>query len=876
MRQKGSMLVVVLGLLAILAVIGVTFLTLSSLERTTAASFAFQTQMMLAADGAIEYAVHEMVLDVWEWEIYEVFKFRFTGKLLTGRQAGLDPVDGKTYGACETYDYFSAATDAWLSKPIISNATPNPISFSNLSASKFGIKFGSSAPDTTWPDNLRFPVEGAVNPNGIWIPDLATPFDQYLVRASVTVLDHGALVNLNAHGSKNFEEWEYSDCIGKGYFISDVQPQVDLTSILFGIGTPDTTGWVPGCWGDDKKPGNPKAGAVLIESPAAMGTGLDVPYTLDEEFELRNLWGTYFQSRLERFVPAMKADPDAYPHASSLYTTRLKTTTVSWTAEVRGDSVAASHATMKDAAGADQGWSAAKADLNTASANAIYEALRDARAMPDDAALKQLAANIVGFRRRVGADPYDLVTVGGTPFMPAIRQPFFTEIIAELTSIDETDPKNVKRTYKVKVEVYNPWPGDDDIDADGKLAIGGIRVSFDLDVGHQVLPDASVAFFQIGAWTAAPDTCLPTIERDIVCTGGKTLSQALDKIRLHYAPSWQGKDLNLDQITRVGGEVGLLEQQGRLQRKVYIAPDEHRGTRNNTPIRTVYVSDWQTGGTPNLGTATKDSSLAGTAVPIRFLNCVPEGASGLPVRAARPAPSKAFARLGELNQVLRFQPGGATTWWAEPWICTVTRTPPSQENNVKFDWLKDINNVAADTGTAAAYAANALSVGGPWNDGLDNDGDGNTDFADTGQFGGPEFRVAGKINLNTATPDTLNALALGVGAPGLSTANRPFKSPAQILTGAIMTGAGLEQRDLPFTLISNIATVRSDTFSIYGTVQIVDPSRAQKANATIDKPEDIIRTRRFWALVDRSSSLAYPPDNANYIRPRILNFQWID
>ncbi|MGB2974786.1 MAG: hypothetical protein WBD18_01955, partial [Phycisphaerae bacterium] len=81
MRHSGSVLVVVLGLLAILAVVGVAFVTMSTLDRATADSFALQTQMMLSADGAIEYTIHEMVLDVWEWDVANRI-FSFTGKLL--------------------------------------------------------------------------------------------------------------------------------------------------------------------------------------------------------------------------------------------------------------------------------------------------------------------------------------------------------------------------------------------------------------------------------------------------------------------------------------------------------------------------------------------------------------------------------------------------------------------------------------------------------------------------------------------------------------------------------------------------------------------------------------------------------------------------
>lgn len=85
----------------------------------------------------------------------------------------------------------------------------------------------------------------------------------------------------------------------------------------------------------------------------------------------------------------------------------------------------------------------------------------------------------------------------------------------------------------------------------------------------------------------------------------------------------------------------------------------------------------------------------------------------------------------------------------------------------------------------------------------------------------------------------------------------------------------VEKRDLPYTLISNVATVRSDTFSIYGTIEYGLISRP--SNVAEFK---VMRRRRFWALVDRSPCLAYPPGqlggDENFIRPRILNFQWLD
>jgi len=179
MCRHGSVLVVVLGLLAILSVIGVAFITMSGLDRSTSASFAMQTQLTLAADGAVDYVCHHLVHDVWTDD----------GALLTGTPG------------CERYDY-PGDEDNWLARPVGDTTSPNKVSFGGPTEKRFGIDFGGT---TAVVDN-----DGDGKEDGIWIPDLAAPFDQYIVRVSVTVLDHGALLNVNAHGYTS-EGWEYTN-----------------------------------------------------------------------------------------------------------------------------------------------------------------------------------------------------------------------------------------------------------------------------------------------------------------------------------------------------------------------------------------------------------------------------------------------------------------------------------------------------------------------------------------------------------------------------------------------------------------------------------------------------------------------------------------
>lgn len=69
MRSPGSVLIMVLGLLAVLAVVGITFVTMTNIDRRTAANFALQSQFMLAGDAAVDYVCHHLVQDLWYYDL---------------------------------------------------------------------------------------------------------------------------------------------------------------------------------------------------------------------------------------------------------------------------------------------------------------------------------------------------------------------------------------------------------------------------------------------------------------------------------------------------------------------------------------------------------------------------------------------------------------------------------------------------------------------------------------------------------------------------------------------------------------------------------------------------------------------------------------
>jgi len=839
MKANGSVLIVVLGLLAILAVVGVAFVTMSTIDRSTAANFAVNTQIMMAADGGVEYACHYLVNDVWQ----------VTGTGTSRKYLLLTGAAGY-----EVYDY-PGTDDAWLTDTITTTpAAPTNISFKQTAAPTplpYGLTFNTTAAGC---DNL-----GIGGTNGVFIADLAFPFEGYVGRVSLTILDHGGLLNLNAHGNKAWTGGPGAEFLGLGYYISDVNPAYSaapisqLADILFGSGT--TLGRWGGATGT---PNIPETGETCIEYPA-LGTNPNYPFTVDEEFELRRIQdnplnggspGTLALSRIELMVPSGN---------SMSAVQRLMYTTVGWTSEVSGDGNATSH---RPAGTGALIWSRPKADVNRAKAQDIFEALNDNR-VGTSKQLGQLTANIIAFRSSGNSfKPIAVPGASGTPFVGADRQPLITEAGCSLTHAS-TEPGD-NNVYEIKVEVHNPWPGEV-TGIPGPLNTGNMKVTIVADA--QNLPA-----------TMAPGAC-EVITKSISLSPADNIANKSIKLTTFGL----GKDVTLDEIT--GTDMGNLASGGHLSRPVLMA-SETRGPGCEIPV--LYIRDWDTGGAEAFGTPPPPATSADNTVPIRFPNSVTAGDDGavavgpiLPPFASSGGNFRGIARLGDLDQILCPENDSAAgdAFW--PWTNRVAKcTTTDGEAALKFNWKP---KGAIGVGTIdLSLAANVLSVGGPWDDNLDNEGDSKIDAADTGYLGspfgrsgGPELRVAGRINLNTATPGTLLAMNDGLTLNSqLTLPTRPLRTPAEVLRNPPSSGASeargyLENRDWVFNRISNIATIRSDTYSVYGTVQL---GTVPVGGSTLT----VARTRRFWALLDRSVSLAYPPGHVAYMHPRIMNFQWLD
>ena len=1005
MKSSGSVLIVVLGLLAILAVIGIAFITMSNLDRRTATNFAVQSQFILAADGAVDYVCHHLVQDLWTYNTMEqpeestsVDRHDYYGMDYLLSDHNRPTVLGtENVGLLrnEPFDHPRNEYDPWLASSLGSTASlpdnhfsygyQTPNRFSDVTNGPYGLSdWGTNTDDQLRPNNVGFPSQdGTVERytydigsaggrgHGVWIPDLSFPFEAGLIRVSVTVQDHAAMLNLNAHGRPD------SAIERHGYYVSDVDP-----SFLFsptGGGMPasffNSGGTVPGLWAEADRPGNRSQLQAVIENPARYH---DRPFTLAEEFELRRLTGTHFTSRIEhlveeQFVGKLLSDPTTATTVPARH--RLNVTTVGWTAEVRPSFDRETSEPAQPTFSAGEGYKWRKVDLNFDSYDHIKQALGHIDIFDDEGRRDQFAANICAFRDgrlRTGSDADALLHNYGNR-TGASRQPVFRGIKANFIAeqeVDEDDDGDIDYTlqrWEVTVYVYNPWrrlylhapnAGLPLEDLSVQMHKGGsVTIDNDFDdiesaAGTQWLP---------GDQTAKPLSC--TIKYRMnhpISPDDRKLSAAIKSISLTYKRTTIDR-IDSDYIDQAGN--GLNEGDERtLERGIVVESPAGAGDTEETDVLIVYIflDEPDGGGKPvwfEQGAAPTDTPPAG-AVPIRFPRSVKvniDTNADIPVGGLPPEWVKGisdggtdgvytddvgfrgFPRVGDLNQVLcQFpRPGEEDTqFW--PWVPRVAAAAAVEdEKYVKFSWNWKPEGAegggGGDTGEVKRLAAaNVFTAGGPWLDRIDNDGDAYADYEvpssggqttetfkgrDTGRdfmegeggmttgdsggrFGGSEIRVAGKINLNTATPETLEALGDSFGISGLRQTVTdlrnagPIKSPADIINQKrLETGGGsaptctqpgkgpVERLDLPFTLISNIATVRSDTYSIYGTVQYIDLQAMHDATTVAARKAAVRQSRRFWALVDRSPCLCYRASSSSvsgFIRPRVLNFQWMD
>jgi len=223
-----------------------------------------------------------------------------------------------------------------------------------------------------------------------------------------------------------------------------------------------------------------------------------------------------------------------------------------------------------------------------------------------------------------------------------------------------------------------------------------------------------------------------------------------------------------------------------------------------------------------------------------------------------------FKNIGEITMVFAkptyYQPGADPTMLGVVGFSADADTEPEVFIDPRNDIYQRIFNY--------------LTVFDPSGDEIDNDDDGLTDEADdviaADNVGGPEWKIPGRININTApwyvlaqlpwvslrggNPDWLLAQAIvneretangfkSVGelmnVPGMEfyAANGVDEARMPDLTPKDDAPDDLEERDLIFARISNLVTVRSDVFTAYILVRIGRDGPQRRMIAILDRSD---------------------------------------
>ena len=409
MRSKGSVLVVVLGLLAILAIVGITFITMSSLDRNTATNFALQSQFDLAADGTVDYICDILAKDLWSWErgTDASGNTTFTNRLLSDPALQGGPTQATPAQQHRQLD--RAVRLAGGHRPVALRRPGPREPVAHIQHARLVVVQGArrltavrplrsaaqpSPPATTWPTTSAsaparasgsrpgVPVRGRPHPRQ---PDGPRPcrHDQperprqpRRRLQQLELLGKQHVGHAGRRGRQGLLRQRRRCLQQQRQFQHDLGPPGHLA--------PDPSRWAAGAQALRPVGDN---GEIFPENPAVTataGTGsgkTNCPFTLDEEFELRRLSDTLYQSRLRQFGAGIFNPPN----------NRIAYTTVGWTSLVRGDGVQVTPAhILAKADNTNEGnWSARKPDFNTDDINMIYNAMRDLAGLSDGAGGRQ-------------------------------------------------------------------------------------------------------------------------------------------------------------------------------------------------------------------------------------------------------------------------------------------------------------------------------------------------------------------------------------------------------------------------------------------------------------------------------------------------------
>jgi hypothetical protein len=963
---RGTILVVALGILAILAILGATMVKVARVDNLTARSFKHSTDLNMAVDTALAWVEYRLVTDYWEKLDGKIYYTGSTQHTLTGAEIW---TGGAYDNPHDPRVPIALITPSWTNGGISGTATVADRGFYLSSEINSGspVYYASSMltrkdgvynlPITAMMPRPGAPISGQPF-DSAWMKDNAGGTDKLamyatgnrLIQVSVTVLDLAGRYNLNFHGDEVYDGTTSSgqSYLDSGVYLKDIAPNW-TTSTAGGVRPPyalqDT--WHASLqalsrYGSDNTPEyvdlqlNPldssrKSNVYKTTSQSATKPFYeDLPLTLEDEFELLFLYGTPAESRLERCFPYTFArDGSETSRDSKLYYRSLYTGH-SWVSSARRRMSSESLGGFYVKADLNNGPKDDPTSTSTLLAFPIRAALFAAgvSASYPNKDLDQIVANVIDFRDddcRPTAIDYGGYTVVGVDAQPYINEVF---IDVQNQTMDTDSSGNPVRVIKVYVELVNPYDKVLPINESytrltygpTQISIAGLPSSFPAGGPLSTEQKGDVLTFTIRVGQSeTPAGIVSPIELFATARTG-------------HAVSPKTFDVVIDRFT-VAGE----PKPGESWQRQCVRGKDRSGNSN------IYFGGWDAR-KAELGETCFDN----TSAPPGPLFAVNEAVAQAADKIARPVENRSltptnesqqarykeedmsFRRIGDIARVLRIGHPLATDSGGNPTTeKTVSEKLADKTDATTKDLYVDI------TDPKYAKITGYVMVNSPYYDRLDNDGDLVIDLEDsntatqTADNLGPEIYIQGPINLKTAMPEVIRGMLpaqlMNNGARTLSltptemftmakdictyaqhSANNSVKPtdvkvkmPVDILNMTntyksktvkqLFVGDGCDddgngavddwvEQTWLYGYMSNWATTRSDTFAVYGTVQMVADNGAGKLEGL----------RHFLAIIDRVPATAFPPYssasntttpgriNEDYLGPRRVMMTWLD
>lgn len=858
--ERGTVLIVAIGLIAALAIIGATMINVARVDRMAAQSFRQSQEMELAKTSALEYLGQRLADDYWS-QIKTgpaVDEPTRSGSILAllrpGTNGHLQVVGNRDEpGLYKTSTTAAGMAGSWYNLPL-SAYLPEPGKSGSDGNVGDGVPFGGN-------HELTIPISGNRE-----------------IKVSVTVLDLCARYNLNIHGSSfsgpqggqsadddGFLWSELTPFWTDGSGASAIHPSDNFPGFVTGAGT---TSGAMGRYGAAK---TPQTGDHMVHYFRPGTTNMI--YGSDELMELLNLWGTPGTTRLEKALPGTLAHNSEGSSAGKELYYKSFFTTYSAVSGARPHNRPFNNGVAEETFGQLY----IQADLDRSSHDEILKAMSAAvNNSMTEMELKLIAANLESFRNKSHKPRH--VSAGGQSTYSVDAQPYLNEVYVELQNPEATEDE--PKRYKVYVELANPY------EFELKRSNSYTKLTIGSSSPKEIPLPESIPARGSNSWAAG---VVVETGQDIVVPVGESATDYLAPVQL-YNTADNGTSIVIDRYKEI-----TLNPGQSMQRKTL-------GGFRRDGSASVFFNGWAANESVGPESCKNDEKIyeanAVGSSPARPIENRSRKSTELdPDENTKVGPlppeELAFRRVGDIGRLLRFGHDGPA----------VTNGKTATEKLAAVSASKD----AYVDLTTEKYRKllSTLAVNHPYYDYYDNDGDSLQDSADNGKgrddILGPEIYRHGMINVKTAPPEVLRGMIPAVLAEehgrngwmiarAIAKAAGSFDTPADMLTISGQDHEGIflndnrdddnngapddqAERTWLYGYMSNWATVRTDTFAVYGTIRVAT------------KGGRVEGVRRFIAVLDRVPATAYPPivenvdgrsvPNSNYLPVRVANFMWL-